>query len=289
MFSAHASVAAQLQAQQSAAGLLAYGDCLLLLALRDALSRLSAQAFIRQDVAQTIAAVAQQELIAALVRSAPSLPSICLTGRLLLYRYRQQHWLLILKSVHAACLPPMTLTSMSSGAPPSTAGDAPATARQRAEVVMAYLRRFLPRDRKEGKRVVQSAVVKYNLPGFEGTAARRRVAPETASDERETEDSASGEASEPTQAKPGAAPQPSVPRSACASESLVAAPPSSVSAVASPTAPALEGAVYFVHEGVLRASVPNRHQPQINNVISAALSATGGGGAQPSENKKRRS
>ncbi|CBZ55277.1 conserved hypothetical protein [Neospora caninum Liverpool] len=278
MFAAHSSVAAQLHPQQAAAGILPYGDCLLLLALKDALHRLSSQAFIRQDVAQTIAAVAQQELIALVVRSAPSLPSICLTGRLLLYRHRQQHWLLVLQSVHAATLSPLSLSSHATGSS-STSGDVPPKARQRGEVVMAYLRRFLPKDKREGVRALHSGTVaKYNLPGsipHSGSSQDRASSRSGGASEtnRETTQSATETRTEP---------------STCGAPSSCAAPTVASGTEAPPSEPALDGVIYFTHEGVLRASLPSSHLPKINAVISAALSATGGGSPQPQEGKKRK-
>nr|CEL70008.1 TPA: hypothetical protein BN1204_057000 [Neospora caninum Liverpool] len=295
MFAAHSSVAAQLHPQQAAAGILPYGDCLLLLALKDALHRLSSQAFIRQDVAQTIAAVAQQELIALVVRSAPSLPSICLTGRLLLYRHRQQHWLLVLQSVHAATLSPLSLSSHATGSS-STSGDVPPKARQRGEVVMAYLRRFLPKDKREGVRALHSGTVaKYNLPGSIPRIAQRRAAQDAAvkdeGDSGSSQDRASsrsGGASETNRETTQSATETRTEPSTCGAPSSCAAPTVASGTEAPPSEPALDGVIYFTHEGVLRASLPSSHLPKINAVISAALSATGGGSPQPQEGKKRK-
>ncbi|KYK65440.1 hypothetical protein TGPRC2_313750 [Toxoplasma gondii TgCatPRC2] len=295
MFAAHTSVATQIQPQQAAAGILPYGDCLLLLALKEALHKLSTQAFIRHDVAQTIAQVAQQELIALLVRSAPSLPSICLTGRLLLYRHRQQHWLLVLQSVRAATLSPASLSPQSASGSSSTPADISTKTRQRGEVVMAYLRRFLPKDKREGIRALQGgAVVKYNLPGF--TPSHRQTVPEApVEDKKESVCSQEGSSScsvggkesmqETTAAATGAGTEPLTCGPLTSSSATRAAAPSSE---APPTEPALDGVTYFSHDGVLRASVPFSNLPQISAVVSAALAATGGGSAQTQEGKKRK-
>ncbi|KAL8271180.1 hypothetical protein Esti_004841 [Eimeria stiedai] len=106
-----------------------FDGCLLLQALNDALSRLSAAAFIRKEVAQKLFIIARQELARALVQRSGSLPCLVMASQLQVYRHfsigpptaaaaaedsNNNTWLFVLRDPLIAIIP--SSSSSSSGA-----------------------------------------------------------------------------------------------------------------------------------------------------------------------------
>lgn len=285
--------------QQGPGAILPYGDCLLLLALQDALRELSAQAFIRHDAAEAIAATAHQEFLAHLVRLAPSLPSICLSGQLLVYRYRQQRWLLVLQRVQGAVISPVpqpnsplypVIKSM-------RASKESAYQANRVEVAISYLRKqrraeclpFHPtRTELTGK-----PMPKYNLKSLfllgekssnQGQEVRAAGGsgsqPLALTRHSEENKEASGQLENASTASVSGCTSAAVGDVATSASTgvtpeVAVGDEHRVSSREDPCVPpVLKGVFYFKHDGPVRASMPYLHAAQVTSLISAALEAS---------------